>query len=207
MAKIICKVCGKEMSGNQCEECGWVLVRLPQNAPSSLRDLYDRQTSKMKELRDKDVQNQQRIASLQNEIQQKRNEISGKEDELRKVRTDDAASRRKAEQLESANETQRREHDRELRQVRSENERLQREIERAAKDAAAAQRQLSGAQLRIEGNGGRFTLFDTSGQVRRSNGSLIGKSGIELYDGYVFSIGKAQFTVNVPDFDFDNLNL
>jgi predicted RNase H-like nuclease (RuvC/YqgF family) len=64
----------------------------------------------------------------------------------------------------------------------------------------------AGAQLRIIEEYGKYRLYDVSGIVRRSNGTAIGKSGIELYDGYVFHIGDVSFKVSTPEFNFDNLN-
>ncbi len=84
-----------------------------------------------------------------------------------------------------------------------ENEKKSAELDLARKNPPVS----AGAQIRIAENNGKYTLYDAAGVVHRANGSIIGKSGIELYDGYIFHIGELSFKVNTPDINIDNLTL
>lgn len=96
----------------------------------------------------------------------------------------------------------------EMRQLASQNKSLKAENDAIHAELEQIKRNpptLPGAQIRVTENNGKYTLHDAAGIVHRQNGEKIGRSGIELYNGYVFKIGKLSFTVGAPEIDFDNL--
>lgn len=189
MDKTRCEICGTEMTGFQCNKCGWVMVHLPQNAPQKLKEIINNLKTKMKESHRQNSDNQKKISEMRSENQKLNETIKTDKEKIKEIQLQIEEINRSNKDLKNINF-----------RIREENDRLNR-------DKASIEQQLSGAQLRIEERSGKYILFDTSGSVRRGNGSPIGKSGIELTDGYVFCIGDVRFRVTVPEFNIDNLKI
>lgn len=218
--KELCKVCGSELVNGVCSTCGWVQIIFPSDVPSEIADFEVRREEMAKRIYKDSCDSKAALIKLEkahNSECSKSEMYQQKFEEVKKeAKCAQSECERCKKQIDDANnglttlKIQNQKLATNVQHLSAQNQSLLKEkesvlieLERIKKNPPVS----SDAQIRIAENNGRYILYDVSGIVHRSNGNSIGKSGIELYDGYIFHIGELSFKVKAPEINIDNLIL
>lgn len=216
----LCKVCGSELLNGVCPICGWAQIIFPHEVPSEIVDFNARREETAKRLHKETCEAKTTLKKLEKSHDEEISKSEMYQQRLKEAKEETRCAKIECERYKTKIVNA----DKELAALKNRNQDLAANIQRLCsqnqslvkeKENALAELELmkknppvsAGAQIRIAENNGKYTLYDVSGVVRRSNGNVIGKSGIELYDGYIFHIGELSFKVNAPEFNIDNLIL
>lgn len=213
-----CKVCGGDLnlSDSFCPQCGFEHHILPEPVSNEVRMYEEKRINACKKVWEEHKQGYENLKKNYEAEVSKNKKI---EQDLNDSRIKEQATKKENERnktlLEKANKELSSLHYKNqglvdnVQSLTSQNQSLKTERDLALKEIEKLKQNppASGAQLKIIEEYGKYRLYDVSGVVRRSNGTAIGKSGIELYDGYVFYIGDVSFKVSTPEFNIDNLIL
>ena len=212
-----CDICGNILTKGICSNCGWVQIIFPNIVPPEITDFNTLRKNAAKNLHKKrsdfevsSKQMEEKYAtelSKNKKIEQDLNDSRIKEQATKKENERNKTLLEKANKELSSLQYKNQGLVDNVQSLTSQNQSLKTERDLALKEIEKLKQNppVSGAQLKIIEEYGKYRLYDVSGVVRRSNGTAIGKSGIELYDGYVFHIGDVSFKVSTPEFNFDNL--
>ena len=215
-----CSICGSNIVNGVCAVCGWVQIIFPNQVPSEIsdfdtqrkeiaRNLYkgactskketeelrrtiDAEVSKNKTLEDNLKEEKAKTRAVEQEKERYRTQVDKTAKELASLKDVNQRMVKDAQRMISQNQS-----------LKTERDNALRKIEELQQNPPVS----GGAQIRVTEKNGKYILYDECGVVRRSNGAAIGKSGIELYDGYIFQIGEVLFKVQTPEFNIDNLIL
>ena len=213
-----CKVCGGDLnlSDSFCPQCGFEHHILPEPVSEEVKRYEEKRIKAYKKAWEEHKQGYENLKkNYEAEVSKNKTlEQSFKEEKAKTRAAEQEKERLKGQvdkvqkELDSAKKEMQGLVDKVQRLI-SQNRSLQTELDNALRKIEQLKQNppvSAGAQLRITEEYGKYRLYDVTGIVRRSNGTAIGKSGIELYDGYVFHIGDVSFKVSTPEFNFDNLN-
>ena len=217
-----CKVCGGDLNlsdSSFCPQCGFEHHILPEPVSDQIRKYEEKRINACKEVWEKHSLEIEKLQKTYDEGVYKNKTL---EQELERAKKETLSAQQEKEQEKKKYEAKLKETGQSLEQLKKGNNNLVADIQKLMLQNESLKTELdnakgkieqlkqnppaSGAQLKIIEEYGKYRLYDVSGVVRRSNGTAIGKSGIELYDGYVFHIGDVSFKVSTPEFNFDNLN-
>lgn len=219
MVEYKCKVCGRDLnlSDSFCPKCGFEHHILPELVSNevriyeekrikaykkaweehkqgyeNLKKNYEAESSKNKTLEHNLNDAKAKIAAAEQEKGRLKGQVDKAQKELASAKKEMQGLVDKVQSLASQKQALTRERDNALA-----------ELERQKENPSVS----VGAQIRVAQNNGKYTLYDKSGIVRRSNGVSIGENGIVLYDGCVFQIEELIFKVKAPEFNLDDLIL
>ena len=215
-----CDICGNILTKGLCSNCGWAQIVFPNTVPPEIKDFntqrketaikiykegcvskttiekfkknYEAESSKNKTLEHNLNDAKAKIAAAEQEKGRLKGQVDKAQKELASAKKEMQGLVDKVQILASQKQALTRERDNALA-----------ELERQKENPSVS----VGAQIRVAQNNGKYTLYDKSGIVRRSNGVSIGENGIVLYDGCVFQIEELIFKVKAPEFNLDDLIL
>lgn len=216
----LCPVCGGTLTNGVCSICGWIQILFPKEVPVEIEDFNAMREEVARKIHQEANISKTSLSKAKTELA----EVKGKADKLQKSLTAASGETHSAKKdcdsyrkkLENADKNiislGKKCHDLNAENqrlssqcltLRNEVTKLKAEIQTQSKNPTLA----NGAQIYVTENNGKYKLYDVAKVVRRSNGAVIGNSGIELYDGCIFDIGDITFKVSVPEFNIDNLIL
>lgn len=214
-----CKVCGGDLnlSDSFCPKCGFEHHILPEPVSNEVRIYEEKRIKACKKVWEEHNQGVERFKKNY-EAEVSKNKTL--EDNLKEEKAKTRAAEQEKERLKGQVDKVQKELDSAKKEMQglvdkvqrliSQNRSLQTELDNALRKIEQLKQNppvSGGAQIRVTEKNGKYILYDEGGIVRRSNGAAIGKSGIELYDGYIFQIGEVLFKVQTPEFNIDNLIL
>ena len=215
-----CDSCGGDLVNGVCSRCGWVQIVFPTNVPSGIKTFNGKR---------KEVSNNlfKKLNEAKDEIERLNKELIKAKEAQKNIAPEDssdkslstAESYSQGQQADNADQSRFLDESKRLNeQIRSltlQIESIKKENEALIKDNEGLKKENdelsyannTGTQFIITENKGKYTLYDPSRKVRRANNTLIGMSGIELYNGYTFRFGDIAFTVKVPEINIDDIML
>ena len=213
-----CSICGSNIVNGVCAVCGWVQIIFPNQVPLEItdfdtqrkeiaRNLYKgactskKETEELRRTIDAEVSKSKTLEDCLKEEKAKTRVV-----EKERLRDQADKATKELASLKDVNQRMVKDAQRMISQIKSleeERDRVLNELKHLKNNPPVS----GGAQIRVTEKNGKYILYDEGGIVRRSNGAAIGKSGIELYDGYIFQIGEVLFKVQTPEFNIDNLIL
>lgn len=214
-----CKVCGRDLnlSDSFCPQCGFEYHILPEPVSNEIRKyeekrinacktLWEKHSVEIKKLQKTYDEGVYKIETLEQSFKEEKAKTRAAEQEKERYRDQADKATKELASLKDVNQRMVKDAQRMIFQIKSleeERDRVLNELKHLKNNPPVS----GGAQIRVTEKNGKYILYDEGGIVRRSNGAAIGKSGIELYDGYIFQIGEVLFKVQTPEFNIDNLIL
>lgn len=215
-----CAVCGSSLTNGVCPSCGWVQILFPRVVPSEIGEFNARRKEAARQLHREANDSKGALAKTESALADEKYKNESLRQELSKAKNETRTAKSETESLKKklvnadknlaalGNKSQGLAAD--VQRLSSRNKALKDEVARVKAELSSLKQNppsANGAQIRIEKSYGKYKLYDAAGVVRRDNGTVIGKSGIELYDGCAFDIDELSFRVSAPEFDLDNLVL
>lgn len=220
-----CPVCGGTLTNGVCVTCGWIQILFPKEVPVEIEDFNAMREEVARKIYQEANISKTSLSKVKTEL----DEVKGKADKLQKSLTAASGETHSAKKdcdsyrkkLENADKNiislEKKCHDlstenqrltSQSQTVKSQSQILKNEVSKLKAEIQAKSKNMTpvnGAQIYVTENEGKYKLYDVAKVVRRSNGTVIGNSGIELYDGCIFDIGDITFKVSVPEFNIDSL--
>lgn len=216
----LCPVCGGTLTNGVCSTCGWIQILFPKEVPEEIEVFNAMREDVARKMHQEANTSRLSLSNIQAELDEAKGRVNQLQksltttsSEMHSVKKDCDSYKKKLEHADKnltslgykcsnlSAENQRLSS--QCLTLRNEVTKLKAEIQTQSKNPTLA----NGAQIYITENNGKYKLYDVAKVVRRSNGAVIGNSGIELYDGCIFDIGDITFKVSVPEFNIDNLIL
>lgn len=198
-----CEICGEELDNGVCPKCGWVHIVFPSIATDTITAFNNKRREVASRLIQESKDAKQTIDQLKRQL-----------DEAKNARKESAQGESRETTIPASQiSTQGQSDSKEVSRLTEETNRLNEQVRQLSEVIANLRKENgelsyainTGTQFIITENKGKYTLYDPSRKVRRANNTLIGMSGIELYNGYTFRFGDIAFTVNVSEINIDDI--